>query len=170
MTVQTKLPQAIFPDFPRESPAVQKDGNFSQLWDLGLNQLFQALQRNFKNEGILFPLLTPTQQASIASLYTSYIGGNYSTLAQNLPDISGQTIFDNQNFLTKQFVIAQDFASPSKVLLAEWVPLAMLLINAGNPNGNVAGVLSWFCYDITNKILYICTVTGSTTTAVWTAV
>lgn len=40
---------------------------------------------------------------------------------------------------------------------------------AGNPNGSVAGVTYQFCWDTTNNILYICTTTGSTTTAVWTA-
>ena len=40
---------------------------------------------------------------------------------------------------------------------------------AGNPNGNVAGTAFQFCYDTTNKILYICTTTGSASTAVWTA-
>jgi hypothetical protein len=170
MTTQPKQSQSIFPDIPRDRPAVNKDGNFSQTWSLGFSNLFQALQKNFKNEGIVFPPLSPSQQSTIQGLYTSYIGGNYSTLVQNLPDISGQTIFDDTNYLTKQFVIAQDNASPSKVLLAEWVPFAMMLFNAGNPNGSVAGVSGWFCYDTTNKVLYICTTTGSTTTAVWTAV
>lgn len=41
---------------------------------------------------------------------------------------------------------------------------------AGNPNGNVAGTIYQLCWDTTNHILYICTTTGSTTTAVWTAV
>ncbi len=46
----------------------------------------------------------------------------------------------------------------------------------GNPNGHVsgtqgsAGVLPTECWDYTNNVLYICTSTGTTSTAVWTAV
>lgn len=47
-------PQSIFPDLPREVPVINKDGDFSPLWSLGLSSLFQALQTNFKNEGIVF--------------------------------------------------------------------------------------------------------------------
>lgn len=47
--------------------------------------------------------------------------------------------------------------------------------NAGNPNGNVAGNTNVngandTCWDSTNNLLYICTTTGTTTTAVWTSV
>lgn len=48
--------------------------------------------------------------------------------------------------------------------------------NAGNPNGSVAGtasssgVLPSMCWDRTNAVMYVCTTTGTTTTAVWTAV
>lgn len=41
---------------------------------------------------------------------------------------------------------------------------------AGNPNGNVAGVIYNFCWDTTDSVLYVCTSSGSTVTAVWTAV
>ena len=46
----------------------------------------------------------------------------------------------------------------------------------GNPNGNVAGtagsptIPASVYWDATNDILYVCTTTGSTSTAVWTAV
>lgn len=167
---QTRKQQSIFPDLPRAIPAVDKDGNFSPLWSLGFSALFQALQRNFKNEGIVFPPLTPSQQTTIQSLYSSYIGNPYSDLTQNLPDISGQTIYDPTNYVSKQFIIAQDGATPSLVTLAEWVPLAMLLTYAGNPNTHVAGVLNWFCYDTTGKVLYICTASGNATSATWQAI
>jgi hypothetical protein len=39
--------------------------------------------------------------------------------------------------------------------------------NAGNPNGFVAGNTYQLCWDITNKILYVCTTTGTSSTAVW---
>lgn len=43
-----------------------------------------------------------------------------------------------------------------------------ILFNAGNPNGSVAGNTFQLCWDTTNTILYVCTTTGSSTTAVWT--
>ncbi len=110
-------PQSIFPDLPREVPAVDKDGNFSYLWSLGFSSLFQALQVNFKNEGILFPRLSSTEIAQIQSLYAPYIG---LPLPDNLPDISGQTIFDYTNKVSKQFVITYDGSIPPNILTAQW--------------------------------------------------
>lgn len=46
----------------------------------------------------------------------------------------------------------------------------IVLFGVGNPNGSVAGTVYQFYYDTTNKNLYICTTTGSTTTAVWTLI
>lgn len=114
---QLKQPQSIFPDLPRASPAVDKNGNFTQLWDLGLSSLFQALQDNFKNEGILFPRLDATQIAAILALYTPFIG---LPLPQDaiprtqdfLPDISGQTVFDTTNRVPKQFIITFNATTP----------------------------------------------------------
>lgn len=53
--------------------------------------------------------------------------------------------------------------------------LAAFRLFAGNPNGSVAGnanvnSASDMCYDTTHNILYVCTTTGTTSTAVWTAV
>jgi hypothetical protein len=45
----------------------------------------------------------------------------------------------------------------------------IILHNAGNPNGSVAGTIYQFCWDTTNSILYICTTSGNAATAVWTA-
>lgn len=91
MTTQLKKKQAIFPDFPRNPQVVDGNGNLTSHWNLGLSNVFQALQKNYKNEGILIPILTPDEQAQILALYTPHI--NY-LLPQNLPDISGQMIFD----------------------------------------------------------------------------
>jgi len=44
---------------------------------------------------------------------------------------------------------------------------SLILHNAGNPNGSVAGTVYQLCIDTTNSKLYVCTTTGSTTTAVW---
>lgn len=49
--------------------------------------------------------------------------------------------------------------------------LSQTVLNyAGNPNGFVAGSVYQLCWDKTNNIMYVCTTTGSTTTAVWTAI
>jgi hypothetical protein len=176
MPEEPKQMQAIFPDFPRETPVLDKHGDFNPLWSLGLSSLFQALQDNFRNEGIVFPPLTATQMKTIQDAYQPYVGGTYEQLVVNLRDISGQTVFDSTTYMTNQFVIAQDNGTPSLVTLAEWVPFAMMIMNAGNPNTSVpvnrsiAGVLNWMCYDFTNKVLYACTTAGAIGTAVWTAI
>lgn len=43
----------------------------------------------------------------------------------------------------------------------------MVLSYAGNPNGFVAGNTFQLCWDTVNHILYVCTVTGSSSLAVW---
>ena len=117
MAVQEKQPQSIFPDFPTESPTVDKEGNFTEKWRWGFSLQFQALQRNFKNEGIVFPPLTADQIATIQAIYTPLIG---SPLPQSIPDISGQTIFDSTNRVPKQFIITYDGSTPPNILTASW--------------------------------------------------
>lgn len=117
MPASTTRLQSIFPDLPREVPVVNKDGDFSPLWSLGLSSLFQALQENFKNEGILFPRLSAANIADIQAIYSPYIG---FPLPQNIPDISGQTVFDTTNRVSKQFVITYDGAVPPNIVTAQW--------------------------------------------------
>lgn len=117
MSTQQPILQAIFPDLPRERPVIGQDGDFSPLWSLGLSALFQALQENFKNEGIIFPRLSATNIATIQAIYTPLIG---SPLPQNIPDISGQTVFDTTNRVSKQFVITYDGATPPNIVTATW--------------------------------------------------
>jgi hypothetical protein len=128
MVAQTKLPQSIFPDLPRESPAVDKDGNFTMLWSLALSQLFQALQANFKNEGILFPPLTATQIATIQAIYAPYIGQPLpqNSMQQFIPDISGQTVFDSTNRVPKIFVITYDGSTPPNIVTASWMTFTLV--------------------------------------------
>jgi hypothetical protein len=45
-----------------------------------------------------------------------------------------------------------------------------VLSNAGNPSGALAGMAYQFCYDTTNNALYVCSTTGTSSTAVWTYV
>lgn len=165
---QPKQYQSLFPDVPRESPAITQDMHFTALWELFFGALAQALQENFKNEGILFPALTSSNKNTIQSLYTPFIGLTYNSLVAKLPDISGQTIYCEDLYQSFQFVIATDTANPPNVTLAQWTPLSVLITHAGNPNGFVAGVQNWLCYDSTNKLLYICTTAGNAVSAVWT--
>lgn len=44
----------------------------------------------------------------------------------------------------------------------------IILFNAGNPNGVVAGTQYQFCWDTIDSILYICTFSGTASTAIWT--
>ncbi len=117
----TQQLQSIFPDLPREIPVIDKDGDFMPLWSLGLSSLFQALQENFKNEGILFPRLSAANIANIEAIYTPLIG---NPLPQPIPDISGQTVFDTTNRVSKQFVITYDGATPPNIVTATWRTLA----------------------------------------------
>jgi hypothetical protein len=167
MTTEPLKKQSIFPDYPRANPSIDKDGNLAVGLELGLSALFQALQANFKDEGIVIPPLSAADMTTIQNLYTSYIGGAYNTLAQNLPDISSQTVYDSTTQITNQFVIAQD--NSSNVTLAQWVPFAMMLTYPGNPNGHVPGVLNWLCLNTATPTLYACTVAGAIGTAVWTS-
>lgn len=157
---EVKQLQSIFPDLPRESPVVDKHGDFTQLWGLGFSALFQALQANYKNEGIIIPPLTAANMTTIQNLYTSFIGLTYNELALALPDISGQTVFDTDTYFTNQFVIAVDGSTPALVTLAEWVPLNVMISGSGDPNGTQAGVLNWMYFDSAGKILYACTTAG----------
>ena len=118
MAIQTNNLPSLFPDVPRDSPVVDKDGNFTELWYLGIGSLFQALQENFKNEGILFPPLSAANIAIIQGIYTPFIG--VSALPLNIPDISGQTVFDSTNRVPKQFIITYDGSTPPNIVTAAW--------------------------------------------------
>lgn len=108
---------SIFPDLPRDPEFIDENGSINPLWALGLESLFQALQVNFKNEGIMFPILSEDNINSIQAIYTPYIG---MPLPFEIPDISGQTVFDSTNRVSKQFVITYDSGSTPNVLTAQW--------------------------------------------------
>jgi hypothetical protein len=54
--------------------------------------------------------------------------------------------------------------------------IAKTITGSGSPNGSVAGtagsssILPDFYWDYTNSVLYVCTTTGTTSTAVWTSI
>jgi len=73
----------------------------------------------------------------------------------------------------------QGYSSPSNLGLSVQETLQqvynlfqanIILFNSGNPNGVVAGTTFQFCWDTTDSALYICTTSGSASTAVWTLV
>lgn len=180
MTTQTKKPQAVFPDLPRDPVAVSNDGKHTQSWSLAFNALFQALQNNFSNEGYSTPPLSQDEMNTIQAIYTPYIG---SPLPQNaaggtqksVPDISGHVIFNETQRSPFEFVITYDGSTPPNVSTAGWVQMGLITNFAGNPNGNVGAALFWFCYDTVGQKLYICTTAGSSNgtpapQAVWTAI
>ena len=115
MVTQTKKPSAIFPDIPRGQPLVDQKGMLTPDWNFALNDVFQGLQTNFSNEGILFPPLSANDIATIQAIYTPLIG---SPLPQDTPDISGKTIFDSTNRVPKQFIITYDISG--NILTAAW--------------------------------------------------
>lgn len=81
------------------------------------------------------------------------------------------------NSLMSDIICAvQGYVSPSALGLSTQQTLSqvfslfqsnIILFNAGNPNGSVAGSTYQFCWDTTNSTLYICTVSGTASTAVW---
>lgn len=107
----------IFPSMPHEMPVIDKNGNLNPMWLIGFAQLFQALQINFKNEGILVPRLNASQINDIEATYASLIG---SPLPPGVQDISGQLVFDITNGVSKQFVITYNTATPYEILSAQW--------------------------------------------------
>ena len=65
MTVQTQKPTALFPDVPRQSPMIDKNGYITDIWGLFFDQLILSLQTNLKPEGFVIP---PQTAANIALL------------------------------------------------------------------------------------------------------
>lgn len=120
MASESQIPQSIFPDLPREIPAVDKDGNFSFLWSLGFSSLFQALQTNYKNEGIMIPPLTTSQANQIAANYTQYYTPTPVPLPPGVPDISGQMIYNVTTQHPQIFIITYDASTPPNVTAARW--------------------------------------------------
>jgi hypothetical protein len=121
MVTQVKNPVAIFPDLPRATPTVDKEGNFNPEWNLGLSSLFQALQQNYKNEGILFPSLNQTQANAIQAIYTPLIGVLVPPgIPPGIPNISGQTIYNTTIAMPQIFIINFDGATPPNITGARW--------------------------------------------------
>src|SRR6185437_4841699 len=71
--------------------------------------------------------------------------------------------------LTDSFVVVQSGTTGLETLTQVLnLFLSNLFLNcAGNPNGNIAGTKNQVCYDTIDNILWVCTVTGTATSAVW---
>lgn len=78
--------------------------------------------------------------------------------------------------LTDIICAVQGFSSPSSLGTSVQETLQqvydlfqsnLVLYNAGNPNGSVAGTTFQLCWDTSNMILYVCSTSGSASTAVW---
>jgi len=85
------------------------------------------------------------------------------------------TSLDNGDIL----YIVQGYVSPTNPGLSAYATLnqvttfaqnTVVTSFAGDPNGNVAGNTYQLCWDTAAQVLYICTVTGTATTAVWSPV
>lgn len=97
------------------------------------------------------------------------------TIEQRFTDLP--TVTNAQ--MTDIICAVQGYVSPSNIGLSVQETLQqvfglfqnnIILFYPGNPNGFVAGSTYQFCWDTTDQLLWICTTTGTASTAVWTLV
>lgn len=67
MTTQVKKPIALFPDLPRQTPLVDKNGHMHELWQQFFDQLIVQLQTNFRPEGFAIPQQTAANIALLVA-------------------------------------------------------------------------------------------------------
>jgi hypothetical protein len=79
--------------------------------------------------------------------------------------------------MTDIICAVQGYSSPSVLGLSVQETLSqvyslfqsnLILYNAGNPNGAVAGTTFQLCWDTTDNLLWVCTTSGAPSSAVWT--
>ena len=79
--------------------------------------------------------------------------------------------------LTDIICAVQNYVDPNNLGLSVQMTLSQvlqlvqsstILYNAGNPNGQVAGTTYVLCWDTVNNILWVCTASGTSLTALWT--
>ncbi len=107
MTNEIPIKQNIIPDVPRDM-SVGKDGKLNFDLQLGLMNLYQALQQIITTQGIRPPALTVTQQNDITSFYVSFIG---QRLPQNVPNIAGIIASDYTTSVPIVFIMTFDQAT-----------------------------------------------------------
>ena len=95
---------------------------------------------------------------AIEEMFTSLPAVSNSTMSDIICAIQGYVSSSNLGLSTQQTLgqVYQLFQS------------GLIQFNAGNPNGAVAGTAYSFCWDTVDGILWVCTTTGTATTAVWT--
>lgn len=140
--------QAIFPDWLRGQRFIDEKGYLTADAQLFFENLTNALQTNYKPEGLVIP---PKSASDIALL-------------------TAQASFTNIIYDTTNNLFNGNLDLPAGSVTSQaWVPFAMIRTFAGNPNGSVAGQLLWFCWDSVGQNLYICTTAGNEAGAVWTS-
>jgi hypothetical protein len=83
----------------------------------------------------------------------------------------------SNSLMTDIICAVQGYVSPTVLGLSTQQTLSqvynlfqsnLILFNAGNPNGTVAGTAYQFCWDTVDLVLWVCTTSGTSSTAVWT--
>lgn len=119
--LQTKKPKTIFPDIPKDTKAIDQQGQFVPQWGLAFNNLFETLQQFFSNEGFGLPIMSLEDQALFAATYTKYIG---SYLPPGEVDPTGMRIMDAPIYdgsgTRKPKVFVIEYNSDKKVASAAW--------------------------------------------------
>lgn len=89
-----------------------------------------------------------------------------------LPTVSSATMSDI-------ICAVQGYVSPSQLGVSVYETLGqiynlfqsnIILSNAGDPNGIVAGTTYQLCWDTLDSILFVCTISGTSSTTVWTPI
>jgi hypothetical protein len=68
MMTQSTKPNAIFPDMPRNTPLMKKDGMMEDAWKMYFDQMTLALQTFFKPEGFVIPQNTTSNIALLTDV------------------------------------------------------------------------------------------------------
>ena len=71
---------------------------------------------------------------------------------------------------TADIICAVQAGTSTQQTLAQVLALSLsqtILTYAGNPNGNVAGTTYQLLWDSTDSVLWVCTTTGTTSSAIW---
>ena len=82
-----------------------------------------------------------------------------------LPTVTNATLSDIICAVQSGTSVQETLSQVSQLFLANTI-----LNFAGNPNGFLAGSIYQLCWDTTDKLLYVCTTTGTVSTAVWTQI
>ncbi len=111
MATEPKVRQSIFPDLPRSRSVVDHNGEFTSHWHLGMSSLFQALQRNFTNEGIQIPQLSDDDMNNILAVYKpALIGKRLTDTNPPTKNNNGKKAFNYTTNEEKTFIIT--FTTP----------------------------------------------------------